>query len=272
MEPCRRFSVLLLSTVLCSATAAGGQDLSSLQDLLTDQRVEEVKVVLPRLEKKYPNHPAVLYAKALLTKDGRKASALYEMLIRKYPTSPFADDALFKVAQYQFAQGLYLTARKTFESLTMRYPSSPLGSQAQYFAAQCLLAIGKADSARVNLANLVRQDPSSAVAVLAQKDLQSAATASPAKQVKAAADGANPPRTFYTIQVGAFNIFENALQQWEYFSDRGYPVVIHEKKKGDKTLYLVWVGSFANEDLAKAFGRELKEKWDIPVKVLKRED
>ncbi|MDZ7260795.1 MAG: tetratricopeptide repeat protein, partial [candidate division KSB1 bacterium] len=154
----------------CLVTPSEAQNLEELLRMLKDNKLEEIKARLPSLVTKYPNKPELLYIQAFLETDGQQALKLYKKIVEEHSTSAYADDALFKIAQYYFALGLYVNARKSFTNLVTLYPESPLADEAQYFAARCLFAMGQVTSARNEMDTFLRNHSDSQLAKLARQD------------------------------------------------------------------------------------------------------
>lgn len=224
--------------------------------LLEEGRYEELRSVLPLLLKRYPHEPALLYLQGMMQKDGQKAVKLFEALLEKYPHCEYADDALFRIGQYYFAKGYYISAEKRFELLSDQYPQSPLLEEAMYLSALCSLSIGDESSAKSKLRDLVKRFPGSKYATLALKDLGLSKAPSEVKR--------------YTLQVGAFINYINAIEMKRLFQSQGYDAEIQVKVKQGRVFYLVWVGQFDTTEQAKEVGRWLKEKFGTEYKVVRR--
>jgi hypothetical protein len=68
----------------------------------------------------------------------------------------------------------------------------------------------------------------------------------------------------YAVQIGAFSIRENAEKLQQRFLAEGYNVDIYENLlDGKNLLYLVWIGSFNNENEAQRIQTEVKTKYNI---------
>ena len=72
----------------------------------------------------------------------------------------------------------------------------------------------------------------------------------------------------YTLQVGAFSQTNNALKLRNYFSRLGVPVEIRKKSVDNRTMYLVWIGSFESKATARSFGESLKREHGKPYRIV----
>ena len=118
---------ILLSVVL---PAVQGQKLSEPAiekrlEMIESGRVDEGKAQLPSLLTRYQHHPGVLYLQGVLTSDGTQAVKIFHSIIDNFPTSEWADDALYKIYQYHYSLGLYKTAIQKYGQLKRDYPRSP---------------------------------------------------------------------------------------------------------------------------------------------------
>lgn len=232
------------------------QEIERSLKLLEEGRYEEIRSILPSLLKRYPHEPALLYLEGIMQKDGQKALKLFEYLLKKYPHCEYADDALFRIGQYHFAKGYYISAERSFELLSDQYPQSPLLGEAMYLSALCSLSIGDEPSAKSKLRDLVNRFPDSKYATLALEDLGLSKAPSEGKR--------------YTLQVGAFINYINAIEQKRLFQNQGYDTEIQIKVKRGKVFYLVWVGQFDTIEKAERIGKWIKEKFRVEYKVVER--
>ena len=63
----------------------------------------------------------------------------------------------------------------------------------------------------------------------------------------------------YTLQIGAFEQANNALNLRNYVANLGYPVEIVERGNGEHRIYQVLLGSFETEEQAQQFGENFKK-------------
>jgi len=181
--------------------------------------------------------------------------------------SRFADTALFKMAQYQYARERYAVARKSFRMLQKRFPQSKWVDDSAYLTGQCYMAEGKPDSARQEWKLFIKRFPRSPYCDMAVADLEAQAesTASSGQPTQPAAADTKTP--WYTIQVGAFANPDNARTILSGLEKVGYEGLISQKTVGSRTFYLVWIGRFtdraAAEDYAKRFIVKLTKEYSI---------
>ncbi len=72
------------------------------------------------------------------------------------------------------------------------------------------------------------------------------------------------------IQVGAFGYRENAVQLRNMLSTQNIDSKIIEREINDKKLFCVWVDGLDNLDDTLKFANEIKEKYDLDYRIIKR--
>lgn len=106
---------------------AVGQPDNSIQRMIAAVQLgsaDSIRVFLPELIKTYPNEPGYVYLMALTESDGDKALRHFQTIVRSFPASEWADDALFRLYQYHYAIGAYKTADQYRSRLETEYPQS----------------------------------------------------------------------------------------------------------------------------------------------------
>ena len=114
-------------------------------------KYEEAKKGFLDKQKKAPDDPVVMYYLGRLISDGVGSRRLFEQLLQKHPNHDLADDALFELAESDFAHpaGTYLTARKRYRQLLKMFPASPHIAMAHYRIGLTFLVVHQPDSAIV---------------------------------------------------------------------------------------------------------------------------
>ncbi len=239
------FALTLLVTLFGSTVAAQGSDpdINSYIARINNGQGEEVRNEIPSLLAKYPNNPGVLYLQGLVTADGSEAVRVYQSIVDNFPKSEWADDALYKVYQFYYALGLYRTAELKMNQLKKDYPDS----------------------------RYLKGGSEPEVKELAEERPQPPAHPAPDTVVQPVREPASPPpATKFALQVGAFTTQVNAEKQKQFFEQLGYSVEVLNKVKDNRALFLVWVGSYATYDEAKAGGAEIKKKYNVSSIVISK--
>jgi outer membrane protein assembly factor BamD (BamD/ComL family) len=238
---------------------------------------DEARVAFEALLQENPNDPVALYYLGRLTPDGAKSKAYFLQLVNTHTEHDLADDAFFELAEVDFAQGLYLTARKKYRLLLSQYPKTNQAGMAHYRIGLTFLAMNQGDSAVVafddtqifladeQARNHARLGRLEALLQMGKKAdaLQEAQVwvteglGALDDQVRAfiariapedgavervqAIDG-------FWIQVAAFGSQEGARTLKRRLEDRGYRVDVGEKP--NSRLIFVFVGNYTTRDLA----------------------
>lgn len=84
----------------------------------------KVKMMLPDLMVEYPNDPGVKLLTAAILSDAMKALEIYNEIVIDSPQSEWADDALYRIIQFNVVLGKYDTALDELNKLRHRYPTS----------------------------------------------------------------------------------------------------------------------------------------------------
>ncbi|MBN2090475.1 SPOR domain-containing protein [candidate division KSB1 bacterium] len=266
--------------------------------LLGRRSREEIRQRLEELERLNRKSAALVYLKAVIEPDARKALRLYEQVLIEYPRSNYTDDAKFKISQYYYSTGYYHLAREQYQDLVAHFGDSPLRDAAAYQAIQCLVALNQLNEAKKELSAFQRDFPNSPFRELAANDLRNLNTKPgnnnqqnlPAKPPELFEKTAKPdPNSLemlgtainsdkmrneqarFTIQVGAYSSIENAKKQKAFFEKSGYQVSVETKNIDGQLLYLVFVNSFGSREQAMEFARKLNQKYSVSFQIVQLE-
>jgi tetratricopeptide (TPR) repeat protein len=141
-----------------SCTMLRGQT-SEISDLIKEGHVRQAQTLLQQIDVTQMETDRLLFLQGLLSTDGDSAVVYYEELLVRHPQSQFADDALFRLGQIKYAQGLYRTAKIRFQRLSSEYPQSSLHQRCQYWIALCHAAVGETDSAADQFRSAIEDFP-----------------------------------------------------------------------------------------------------------------
>jgi cell division septation protein DedD len=247
-------NVLSIATILAQMSEP---EVRRRLDFIYNGQAERVRIELPSLQKQYPNDPGVGYLDAILTTDGVTAVKKFQTIVDQFPQNEWADDALYKVYQYYYSVGLYKTADQKFDQLKQQYPSS-------------LYVVG---AAQVQKPVPVKQEPpveTKKLDTVETKPAEQPATIEPPK-TEAPDSAAQAARiSKLAVQTGAFSAEKNAQKQVDFFATIGKKAIIATRFSGKKTLYVVSIGGFSNEQDARSFIAELKSKYNIESIIVVR--
>ena len=247
-----------LSYSLLTAFTVHGQSVSDIGREIREGRINEARRMLESIEDDLEPE-SVLFLYGLLSTNADSAIAYYEKLLTAYPSCTYSDDAMFRLAQLKYAQGLYHTARRTFHQVLKDYPRSSLHQRCHYWIGICHQAMGEADSAESYLSKAIDEYPTTDITELAGTDLNALRDESEPDSPEIP----SVPGQRWAVQVGAFSHQPNALLRKAFFEQEGYQVDLRTKRKDGVMLYIVWVGSFTTRKLARDFGEGLKRKYGV---------
>lgn len=247
----------LIFLLILGAIGLRAQNVSEVAALIKYGQLDSARTLAARWTPADSLSDSQLFLKALAQKNARIAAGLYETLLIRHPVSDYADDALFRLAQGQYAEGLYSQSRSKLHRLLQTYPRSPLVQKVLLWMGMTFQATGQNDSARVYYDLSVAENPLSEIADMA-------GTAAAENPISTEA----PPRLTpssaqnrYSVQVGAFSNVNSANMRKAFFENEGFEVKLRTKNKDGTQLYLIWVGSFATPDEARVFGSRLKKRY-----------
>jgi len=249
----------VLLILLYPLISVQGQDYADIIDLIQKGQTHKAKQLLLQIDENQKKTDSFLFLQGSLSTDGDSAITCYEQLMGTYPNSPYSDDALFRLAQLQYARGLYLTSQKQFSRLLNEYPHSGLHQQCSYWIGLCYQALGKTDSARIQFQKALENFPTTGLSSTIQQDLTTLENRQSAEVEKST----QTPTTQYAVQVGAFTHQNNALLRSRFFENEGYQVSLRTKRIEGITYYLVWIGSFNNELEARIYGEQIKKRYEV---------
>lgn len=225
-----------------------------------------------------PDDAVALYYLGRLTPDGAKSKAYFQQVVTKHAEHDLADDAFFELAEVDFAQGLYLTARRKYRVLLSQYPKTNLAGMAHYRIGLTFLAMNLGDSALVSfdatqvfLADERARDHARLGRLEALLQIGQQANALQEAKLwlaegageldgevrtliaRIAPDDADlvavtDPTDGFWIQVAAFGSQDGALALKERLENKGFRVDLG--KKSNSKLMFVFVGNYPTRDVA----------------------
>jgi hypothetical protein len=208
---------------------------------------------LPRTDSLYPE---ALFAAGSVAEHLDSALSAYRRVSIEYSQSPWADDALLRVAQLSFAARDLGTVRRSTDRILLDYPFSDVRAAAAYWAARVRLEEGQLSEACPYL----RQAADSAGADIelarrARYYLQRCAALTPPADT-AAAPPAATPQVRYAVQVAAVGTAAAADEAMRRLAEAGY----QSRVVREDGLFKVRVGEFATRPQAQTLQAELRAK------------
>ena len=235
--------IFLFTTIVSSQTL--DYEVGKIINMLEQGQVNEAIDNSKQLISANPNHPAILYLKGRLETDGIEAVKLYQLIMENHPKSQWADDALFQIYQYYYALGLYRTAEIKMNQLLTEYPNSPYLVKGKTLE-DTKIVESKEQTPKIEIPK--QEKPISEIV----------------------SHTVDTSEIIYTVQVGAYSILKNAEEQKYFFEKAGYKnVIVADRVRGGRTLFLVWVGNYNKLEEAIKIAYEIKEKFKIETLTVK---
>ena len=173
----------ILLSVVAIACVAGGSLVWFIANTLTTQAAEARLAGahnIPTLEavvKEYPRSMSAADALLRIAADQRSAgkpaesTAAFNKFLSAFPAHPLAGGALLGIGQNQDAAGNSKEAMATYQQVAARFPKSYAAAFASYCEAEILLREFRRDEARRVLESLLMQFPGSHIAGMANAQL-----------------------------------------------------------------------------------------------------
>ncbi len=126
------FSLFILTLAYGQILTDEYYDITTFLIDIESGNITSVQKELPKLLKAYPNDPNILLLDALLTTDGISAIIKYSKIFNEYPTSRYADLALYRVYCYYFINEDYSNSNIYFNKFKQYYPNSQYFKSCRY--------------------------------------------------------------------------------------------------------------------------------------------
>lgn len=200
---------------------------------------ESAKNALEKLKLKNSDDPSIIFLEAVLTEDGDKSLELYQNIIDKYPSSKYADAALYRVYSYYYALGIYRRANIYLNQLKSEYPNSP------YLKSNSISQFTQEyEPTKLNNTTETKNNTNTN-------------------------SNTNEKKENYSIQVAAFLNQTNANNLLTQLKSKQYESFITEKEVGGSILKVVFVGNYDSEDKAKKVLEDIKKEFGLSPKLIK---
>ncbi len=222
--------------------------------LYEKKEIEELENRLNQRDLDTSTEVGMRFIEALFDKEGGKAVESFKKLVQQNPNSKEIPAIIERIALFQFASGLYNTARETFLFLDRKYSNTDYGERGLYYVSRCWLAIGTADSAKSTIIKFHEKYPHSKLNNTIKLTLyQDNSYSSQTKK--------SNRKSVYSVQTGAFSTLNNARIQKQFIENKGHDADIYIKIVNNKKYYVVCVGKFDSNEEAEKLGRLIDRKY-----------
>ena len=184
-----------------------------------------------------------------------KAKTAFTQIITEYQGSQLIAPAILGLVDCLKLDNMHTEAIKELQEFEKNYPRSDLLNLAYFKTAESYRMLGDNGQAVAYYQKLIAQFPDSFEAEEAQKRIQTVAN--------------NQTKTYFSVQIGAFTVADNALKLKEKMETKGYnDVYLKPLDKDGKILHLVHVGHFLNKTEAKQVLQQIKEAEKLPTRLV----
>lgn len=227
-----KFWINIFVFLFVFASVLSGQEIDIVPELkmIEAGKIDQAKQSLTSLLSSSPNDPSVIFLDGILTEEGESALEKFEAVYNNFPSSRYADAALYRIFSFYYALGIYNRAEDYLTKLKSEYPYSPY--------------IKAAD----------RSIPDEDASIIADTKPTLEQTVSQSGNL--------------TVQAGAFLNIKNAQKLQENLKNSGYTVDIFPKEVGGSILNVVTIGRFQNADEAQSLIQYLKSTYNLNGRII----
>jgi hypothetical protein len=224
----------------------------------SDSARAQIQSIIASLTTNDPVYAEALYAAGTIAPTAPDAQRYFRRVALEFSFSPWADDALLRLAQIRYVSHDPLGTVRAVERLRADYPVSPLLPTAAYWAARASVDLNDEDAA-CDWVTLGLSRTGSDVETANQLRYFSGRCgdgASAGPQPSQGGQAAPPPGPVYRVQVVAVSSRAAADEVASGLRNLGYPVRIVE----DAGLYKVRAGEFRDRPAADEAVRAIRSR------------
>ncbi len=275
----------LSSSSFALADSAPTEEINRALLQIANGKQDEVKAKLLDMLVEYPDDAGVQFVLAAVLEDGFKAKDIYEKILKNYPESEWADDAMWRVLQFSCLIGDTTKSRILLQDFKAKYPNSPYMVPANDIVRTAFgIAKGKYGKAKFseNVAMTEKsvkdlhtdagesheenkkESKSSAKATEQEKSKKTTAEkkeTSEKKEKQTSNSEKNSDKvTTYGLQVAAYTDRATAEKEMRKFLDNRMRAEVREKKtKDNDVLFTVVIGNYSSMETAE-FAKNVVKK------------
>ena len=219
--------------------------------LVAQGKVDEVKKDLPDMLIDYPDDPGIQLLHAVVIDDAYKAVDVYEKIVKKYPTSDYADEAYWRIIQFYCVKGDTGRASSELEAYRKAFPTS------QYLAIatdalRAAVGITKT-SGRTTVLSLSKNNKDSEKPKEGEKkSAVDKKTEKKETEKKDTKESTTKKKGTYGLQVGIYSTREAAESEVERFKGMRLKAEILNKTINGDSKFAVVIGDYSTKESAEA--------------------
>jgi len=194
----------------------------------------------------------LLFLKGLIEIDGEKSKEYMEEYFNS-SNEKYKDQSIVKIAEYYYAQGLYVQSSQWYKKIPLSYQNSKYRDVAINYYLNSLLISGQTDSAKFYSKQFQKKFKS----LNFNKEY-----VEPVTEIYSKLES-NSTKTIYSVQIGSYRNYQSAIKKKKILSNEGFLCRVDEVKKSSETFYSVRVGNFNNKSIAAKEQKRLKSRVGI---------
>ncbi|MCX6156157.1 MAG: SPOR domain-containing protein [Candidatus Kapabacteria bacterium] len=293
-------SALILSFLIHFTLYSQSEKVANYLQMVALGKIDQVKSELPDLLAEYPDDPGVMLLHASVIEDASRAVDIYKKIVKNYPNSEWADDALWRIIQYCAISGDIEQAKTELRHFRDNYPSSPFLAPSNDIV-RTALGINKSKNTDRPKLSVNDKKVSDKTDSETSTKLKTSKKDSPVKEEKtkiessdnedSESDGIEPNNlnnkntqkvsekitpekhaddkeevaaepTGFGLQVGIYKSRESAESERDKYTKMRFRTEILEKKIGIEKMYAVIVGHYSSKAYANTARLNVKQHCD----------
>ena len=274
-------SKILLSLLILYSIAFTQSEIDNLIHEVYTGNTQNAFDKLPKLKKKYPENPSLIFLDAMIDDNHERAIKKYKQIYNLYEDSKYADDAIMKIAEFYYTIGSYVKSSEWAKKINLYYSQSEHIDRSLNLYIRTLILIGKEDTAKLFMATFKKKypnieldkqpklNPEEHEITEDEESEDKEYNKEKNKILKAIEDLKNKiiapkhdKRDHFSIQIGAYSDYNNAMKVRDELLSLDFNCridIIHLSTK-NKDLYAVREGYFRSKRYAKNTQKKIKSR------------
>ncbi len=241
-----KYSIVVIGLIFGVAfSSAFGQTekVRSYVKMVAEGKIAEAKWGYKQIAKDYPNDPGVIFLGAVLDENAANAVKVYKKIVTDFPKSEWADDAYWRLIQYNVVMNELAKAKAELEGFKLRYPSSVFLEPSADLVRVASVAAGEKP------------------ALVLKKDSAAARNVPDLKLNPVKANAADDETgSQWGWQIGVFNTSKAANTEMNNYKKRRMAVKVVTRKIDGEERYSVVIGSYKTKKEAEAAKTNVSEE------------
>ncbi len=186
------------------------------------------------------------YLRGLLELDGDISKDYFLDYYNEYPNGDFAHDAVVKIAEYYYSNGLYKKSSQWYKKIPFKYPDSSHLNKSMSYYLNSLVIMGEVDSAKFYTQKFKNKYPK----LNFTNEFIGDHISSPVISKKKTVSKKTKNNIKYSLQIGTYKNYQSAITKKRILSDEGFFSRIDEVYLNNEKMYSVRIGFYNKKSLA----------------------